>query len=262
MITWIVDTYMESRNEYMHDTILMEDAVRQSGYPLISTQYIPHSNETSVVLDNPTMIAIGYGTIGFLRQLKDKYPELKPGGFFESPEFSTTYAESTYGNQMLNSLTHLNEADSFPLNQMPSILPELVKKHGPLFVRPNGVGKAFSGTVVGGNYSVENFLGYIDAYSDHKTGIRAHAPDETFHVRKPIDILGEYRFVCGDNKIIASSQYRYKRVLDKRIDIHPIAYEFATKFVTNNVGPDKVYVMDVAVLENDNSARIIEFNNF
>jgi hypothetical protein len=131
-------------------------------------------------------------------------------------------------------------------------------------VRPNGVGKAFSGSVVGTErYPVRSFLAYIDAYSEERYA------NETFHVRRPVDILGEYRFVCGSGGyvdygqpgIITASQYRYQRVHDERIDVHPAAERLALKFLSEHKGPDVVFVMDIAVLE-DETAKIIEFNNF
>jgi hypothetical protein len=261
--TWIIDEFMERREDFLQHTVLMTDAVQQLGLNLIRTPYVPFSEETKLELPDPGMRAICYGTIGLLRQIRKKYPNLRPGGFYESPRFSVTYSSVAYGRYMLNSHTRLDDVDSFPLSQIREVLPGLIAKHGPLFVRPNGVGKAFSGTVVGGSYSLESFLGYLEAMLDGPKGIGGRVElDESFMVRKPVKIKGEYRFVCARNEIIAGSQYRWENRLDIRSDIHPMAQVFAQRMVNEFEGPDRVYVMDIAVSEEDHWGYVVEFNNF
>jgi len=258
MITWIVDTLMEDLRYSPPGTVQISDAARDLGHTVIDTKYTPFSEESSVELDDPEGLACGYGTIGFLRLLRKKYPRLRPGGFFENHRFSVSYGESRYGGYMLNARTRLDEVDSFPASQMPELLPGLVDKYGPLFVRPNEVGKLFSGSRVGTHsFPVHHFLSYVESIT------HGH-PDELVQVRKFVDILGEYRFVCatdGYGSIIASSQYRYEDVHDERVDVHPAAAKLAKTFLTEGQGPDLVYVMDIAVLP-DETAKIIEFNNF
>lgn len=258
---WVLDTFMEGRNEPLKHTILIEDAIRAQGHDLITTSYVPFSETIDLDLPDPQALAICYGTVGMIRQMRTKYPGLRPGGFWESSNFSVKYCEALYGEWMLNYHTHLDGVDEIAMSEMEDRLPALVEKHGPLFVRPNFVGKAFTGSLIGTErYSVKSFLGYIDAYSD-RAGVRAISEQDSVMVRKPVDILGEYRFVCTPGEIIAASQYRYDRKLDERSDIHPRAWAYAETFLREWVGPDLVYVMDVAVLE-DETARIIEFNNF
>ena len=260
MITWIVDTYMDDLRGLTPGTLSMSDVIRGLGYPLVETKYIPLSDHGSVEGFAPDALACGYGTIGFLRQLREKYPDLRPGGFFERPEFSVVYSETRYPRLMLNAANRIDDEDSFPIGEMDERLPVLIEDWGPLFVRPNGVGKAFSGTLVGTErYSVHDFLGYVGAYFGDYLDDRYKG--EFVHVRKPVDILGEYRFVCKRGAVISASQYRYQNVHDVRIDVHPAALALAEKFVVDHNGPDLVYVMDITVLH-DESAKIIEFNNF
>ena len=246
MHTWVIDEFMEDRNSFLQGTILLEDAVQLLGYDLIRTKYIPFSEKSEVNLPEGLTKVIAHGTIGFLRLFQKKYPNLNPGGFYETPKFSTQHCLDTYKDLMLNYKGTVPNG-VFPRKDMPNILPFLIEKYGPLHVRPNGVGKSFTGSVVG----------------THTFPVNSFSKDENEMIfcSSVVDILGEYRFVCSDSEIISGSQYRYERKLDQRKDIHPAAQRFVKEFVSNNIGPDSVYVIDVAVLE-DESAKIIEFNNF
>lgn len=256
--SWIIDTLMEDRNDHLRNTTLMVDAVNQLGLNPIRARYIPFSEDTDLVLDDPVMPAIYYGCIGLGRQIRRKYPGLKPGGFWESSKFSVGSCSVAYGGHMLNASTRLDEPDSFTLSQMAERLPDLVARYGPLFVRPDGGNKAFTGSVVGGNYSVENFLRYVGSITEGDSHVDPHA---AVIVRKPAMIQGEYRFVCSRGEIITGSQYRWDNRLDIRSDVHPMAQVYAERIVNEFEGPDLVYVMDIAICE-DHYGKIVEFNNF
>jgi hypothetical protein len=243
---------MEEREDFLTNTILLSDAIKQLGLPLIEADYIPFS-ETSSVDIPPNTFALSHGQIGFVRRFREKYPNIVPGGFYENRRFSVSHALDMYKGWMLN-YDNAVPGSPFKFKDINEALPKLVAEHSYLHVRPDGVGKSFTGSLVGTHtFPVNSFLGYIEAFKP--------AEDELVHVSYPKDILGEYRFVIVGNQVVTGSQYRYQNKMDKRSDIHPAAQMFIENMVKIFLGPDKVYVADVAVMQ-DESARIIEFNNF
>ena len=123
---------------------------------------------------------------------------------------------------------------------------------GGVFVRPDSGFKTFTGQTI--------------SYDNWEEGIKlvdqtSSVMDETMIVVAPMqEILGEFRFVIADRKVVAGSEYRWDDKLDIRRDWPPECEELAQKVADLDWQVDCVYVCDVALTPH--GPKIVEVNSF
>lgn len=121
-----------------------------------------------------------------------------------------------------------------------------------LFIRPDSGFKAFAGQVV--HYgTIDEDIKTLDELS----GVM----DETMIlVNTTQELLGEFRFVIADGKVIAGSEYRWDGKLDIRRDWTPECEALAQSVADHPWQVDIAYTCDVALLEH--GVKVIELNGF
>jgi hypothetical protein len=85
--------------------------------------------------------------------------------------------------------------------------------------------------------------------------------DELVIISTPKNIIGEWRFICSEEKIIAVSSYKFHG-LDTKIPSAPIkATNLVDKILKRGNMPDKVFSVDICQGQ-DEEFYLLEFNAF
>ena len=121
-----------------------------------------------------------------------------------------------------------------------------------LFIRPNSGNKLFAGFVS----SIKNVETEIHALRSTNSIL----PEDLILINEVQNIIGEYRFIIGNRKVISGSQYKYKNVLDIRTDFPVEAERLAKKVADYPWQMDTCYTCDIAIT--NSGPFIIELNSF
>jgi len=121
-----------------------------------------------------------------------------------------------------------------------------------LFIRPDSGFKTFAGQLVKFG-TIADDLKTLDQLS----GVM---PDTLILVAPTQDILGEFRFVIADGKVVTGSEYRWDDKLDIRRDWPEECEALARKVAQHEWQIDIAYTCDVALLEG--GPKLVELNGF
>lgn len=120
------------------------------------------------------------------------------------------------------------------------------------FIRPDSGFKTFAGQIV-----------HFGTIGDdiHSLETLSSVTDETMIlVNIPETLLGEFRFVIADKKVVTGSEYRWDGKLDIRRDWPQECWDLATQVAQHDWQVDIAYTCDVALTEN--GPKIVELNGF
>jgi len=121
-----------------------------------------------------------------------------------------------------------------------------------LFIRPDSGFKVFAGQTVKFGTLTDD-LNSLDQLS----GVM----DETMIlVNTTQNLLGEFRFVIADRKVVTGSEYRWDNKLDIRRDWPAECEALARKVAEHEWQVDIAYTCDVALLED--GPKLVELNSF
>ena len=121
-----------------------------------------------------------------------------------------------------------------------------------VFVRPNSGFKTFTGQTIG-----------YDSWEEDVRSIEqtSSVMDETLVVTASAkEILGEFRFVVVDGRVVAGSEYRWDGKLDVRRDWPAECEGLAQRVAEHPWQLDSAYVVDVA--DTPDGPHIVELNSF
>lgn len=210
----------------------------QSKYSNGKYEPVPYNEDECIVLYGPIQFVIA-NTKTFI-----------PGAF----GFKNQTYTSFYMSQLPTELFFNHDAVFLPfatIVEKKSLLKKLFGSH--LFIRPDSGFKTFTGF----NVKLEDLETEIDATRQ----ISNPLPEQLCLIARGKPILGEYRLVICDGKVITGSQYRWDDKLDVRIDVHDEAWSFANKYVAKaDWQLDSCYVVDIFLSED--GPKIGEFNSF
>jgi len=198
---------------------------------------IPYSTDECVVM---------YGPIKFIRT---KNKGFVPGPFGFKSDTNTSH----YMSQLPSEWFFNEDAIWLPWGSIlkkKNVLVDIFDKH--LFIRPDSGFKTFTGFHV--------HVDDLDTEILSRNQTDNIDPYEMCLVAKGKSILGEYRMVVCDGKVITGSQYRWDDKLDVRIDVHHEAWSMAEKVAKHEWQLDVAYTVDIFLGEN--GPRIGEFNSF
>lgn len=241
---WIIDSGIEDRSPEHTGYPKLSEAVAEAGMPVFRFSLAQGAQVPD--LDMPLgTVAYVYGSIPFVNRVLNVHNALwVPVANNERSSLSYGQMATYLGGRLLN--------EDFV------ILPfsEVVRRRpasfgGAIFLKPFSNAKVFTG------------LSITEEEFDHEINClrQIQRPDEhLLCVVAPIkDIVGEYRFVIVDRKIVAGSQYRWDGKLDIRIDIPAACWAMAEEVAELPWQPDDAYVVDIAQVP-DGTARVVEMN--
>lgn len=207
-------------------------------------EIIPFDENVPDVDLPPDANVICHGTTSLIKGAPAK--GWKPGVFFNPDNFRPSLWRVKYGRNFLN-------YDGCVMKLSELSLPGIMNKDCLAFVRPNGDFKDFSGSVVTPEgwekfvRSVEEggytFDGQLEVYA---------APFKS--------LFEEYRMFIVDGKVVSSSKYRLRTILDKKPNAPPEVVDFANK-MARIWSPEKAYVMDICKTD-EGELKVLELNCF
>lgn len=272
-VHWFIDTCIVKNHEFefacLRDAM---DGLSNKGVQVTYTQYVPFTTrvEDEVVLKglNPDHINLVYGTHGFIRNMRDTFPNQIRAYCPEDRLKCSNYYTKIPREMLLN-------ADGFFMPwKLIKDSPERMRRmiYGDtgrnglgqpaydLFVRPDSGVKTFAGTVLPEN-DWDHEVNAVEKLSS--------VSDSTLcYVARTHDIQAEYRFVIVNRQVISGSQYRRNGKLNICKDIaDPQAFYLAQEFALKHWQPDVAYTCDVAIVPSygvtrDVKAKIVELNSF
>jgi hypothetical protein len=187
-----------------------------------------------------TMPVTLFGSVNFIRWGQKK----QLPGVWWNDNFSFTVQRAVYGDEMLNA-----EAEIHPFGGIPRFI-------GDRFIRPVDDGKAFAGDIIGSDRLVEwqDRIRYLNS-----TQLLPQTPVLIAPIKS---IFREYRFFVVGGRVVTGSLYNEDNKLIKRAlsaqDDPAVAY---AQRMVDQWKPDQAFVIDVAVLNDLETMKIIEFNN-
>jgi len=248
-VKWVIDRYQLDR-------------APPTGRPNLAGALELHGNECFIASNDPLKPVpdglpewqdepvVVYGSIQFVTKvMRARAGAWQPGAYLRKENLSYSAYSPYIGDVMLN--------DDFV------ILPYgEFKRRGPstwgkeIFVRPDAVTKSFTGFVV----KAEDF-GHETNSLERLAHVR---PEDLVVIARPKPILGEFRFVIADRKVVTGSAYSWDLRLDVRSDVDPMCWQLAENVAGREWQPDRVYTCDVALTEigGRRVPRVLELNAF
>lgn len=248
-VAWVVDTYLTDRARGITGFPTLVEAAAELGYEVYQTKWVPGSRAPDPGIPfGDDRCVVTYGTHPFVRQIQKAYAgRWQPGAYSRIETHGYTATAAHLGDLMLN--------EDFFLIPFGEVLRRGPERLGDaFFIKPEAVTKAFTGHVMRrATWDV-----------DVKTLVEVQhvKPDLLCVVAEPQEIEAEFRFVVADREVVTGSQYRWDDRQDVRLDVLPICREMAEEVARRPWQPDRVYVVDVALLDGRSKARVVEVNTF
>lgn len=246
---WVIDQLLLDRALPTGRPNLAE-ALRRQGHETFVCSYDPSLPEPPGLPQWKDDCVVTYGSHQFVKKVTRARAGLwQPGAYHRVDRLSYSAYSPHVGDLMLN-----GDFVILPFAEF--------KRRGlapwgrAAFIRPDAVTKAFTGFVITEkDFSLEtNALDRL-----------AHLqPEDLVAISSPKSILGEFRFVVADGRVVAGSAYSWDNRLDVRSDVDPACRELAAEVARREWQADAVYTCDVALTEDAGKAvpRILELNAF
>lgn len=239
-INWIIQKNLV-RSEVLEQ---MKNAIKKDGEYFEEVKIVPFSLDLPQILHND-MFNIVYGSTTFMLNAYEN-ERWKTGVFFDHERFSMSHYVQVWGSNMLNF-----EGNLIRLDQIKEIKS---KAETNWFLRPNYDGKEFAGFV-------DRFEKLIE-WSERICSLKmSNFNSETLvWISKPHLIQKEWRLFVVDNKIVSAARYMVNG--DLAISLNDLPFEML-EFANDRINEFRlhdVYVMDIALCENQ--YKMIECNCF
>lgn len=229
---WIIQNNLIAEN----DRKQMQEALLGLGIPFVETEVVPFSKELPDFPIDAEHENIYYGSTTFMNNL---YKQMNPMGLFYNHEtFSMENYMEKWGEHMFN-----HGAEHIRI----STLLRREDSDEKVFIRPDGDGKQFDGSVVS----------ITDAKKMMK-GLLRNDPsvDGLFRilVGKAYAIKREWRLYIVNGEVVTSTQYRNNHTLSKKQETPHEVILFARERV-REYQPHEVFAMDICEANDDGETK-------
>jgi hypothetical protein len=243
--TWLIEANVEG----LSSGPIREEARRQ-GLDCHVVKFLPALSPPKDIAGAESLpmdaFVIFRGTLPLMRHIQATR-RWRPGGWcdFRNLACSTYYAH--FGPYLLNADYAL-----LPIAEAVRLANVLLARHGvagEVFVRPDSVGKNFTGTVTD------------RATLTHKFQGAGFDPETMVLMARPKKVGREWRLVVVNGKVIAGSQYRNAHEVEESPGCPEEALRFAATVLERvNWRPAPAFVMDVC--ESEDGLRVLELGSF
>ncbi len=241
MAFWLVQS--NSYNDGDYQKII--NAMKWTNSQFKSVSMRPFTNEVRGLPNNYKELPIVLlGTVNFAKWGQKK----NLPGVWWNDNFNFEIQKNFYKDEMLNFDSEIHLFGDIP------------KYEGERFIRPVDDGKAFSGEIVSYNR--------LSAWQDSILYLNSKQlkPTTKVQLASVKSIFREYRLFMVNGRYVAGSMYfEDNKYIRKRMSLNMIEStdDFIVEYAEDMANiwmPDKVFVMDIALL-NDGTMKIIEINN-
>jgi len=231
---WIIQTNLISEI----DTKGLREALDGLGIPFVGVEVIPFSDELPDFPIDAEHENIYYGTTRFIENLHKKIDPL--GIFFSRENFSMKNYMKKWGEHMFNFGAEFMRLSKF--------IKQTEDSEENIFIRPNGDGKEFNGTV-GSQRSLKLIMKNLTLNDDRVF------PSQLIMVGKAYSIKREWRLHIVNSRVVTASQYRKNHTLSKSSEVPSKVIQFANKRALE-YQPSDAFVMDVCEAMDDGELKL------
>ncbi len=195
------------------------------------------------------MCVVSHGDIELVTRVA-REARWRPGAFGTVENFACSSYFTHLGEHLLNSdyiMLPFGE-----LRRCSDFLFSTLGRDETIFVRPDSPLKLFTGQTV----SLATFEADYELMSFYEFPI-----ESLVVVSSPKTIVGEWRFVVADQKVIAGSEYRRGETYDPQPADDLAAYELAVAIAQADYQPDPVWVVDICKTDTG-SYHLLEIGGF
>lgn len=222
-------------------------ALDKAGIEYFNSEFDEQTREYADIPYETSDCVVMHGPIQFVRKKNKGYV---PGAFGFKTDTNTSY----YTSQLPKEYFFNDDAIYLPFGSIwdkRELLFSIFGDH--LFIRPDSGFKSFTGFAVKKDK--------LDFELSALKQLKNPAPHEMCQIASVKPILGEYRIIICNGKVVTGSQYRWDGKMDIRIDVHDDAWAFAeTNVARADWQLDTCYVVDIFIGEE--GPKIGEFNSF
>ncbi len=234
-VTWIIQTNLTSEIHRWKMALERCDSAYRD------VEIVPFSDDLPDV-SYVTEFAVAHGTTSLIKNAHKKGWIV----FFDPDNFRPSLWKIKYGRNFLN-------YDGGVMKMCDLSLPGIADKDGMTFVRPNGDFKDFSGSVV-------DYHGWEKFVKSVQEGGYTFDDQLEVYAAPAKNLFEEYRMFVVDGKVVSSSKYRLRTILDKKPNAPSEIVDFANE-MADIWSPEKAYVMDVCKTDKG-ELKLLELNCF
>lgn len=247
-VKWVLDEYLLDRAPAT-GRLRLDEALSRIGCETFVSGLVRGARTRDDLPEWDGECVVAYGSVAFVRQVtRSKAGAWQPGSFMRTENLSYTGFSPHLGDLMLN--------DGFVILPYGEFRRRgLAPWGGSAFIRPDAVTKSFTGFVV----TEKDF--------EHETNalerLACLSPEDHIVIDVPKRILGEFRFVVADRRVVAGSCYGWDEVNDVRADYDPSCHALAMEVAAREWQADRAYTCDVALEglpDGTSRPRLLELN--
>lgn len=246
---WVIHQYLLDRALPTGRPNLAQ-ALTSLGYEIAICEYESGMKEPAGLPLWENECVIGYGSHQFINSItRARRGTWQPGSYHRVENLSYSGYSPYLGDVLLN--------DDFVLLPYGEFRRRGVRYWGKsVHIRPDAVTKGFTGFII----KEDDFK--------HETNslerLSKVQPTDIVAISSPKKILGEFRFIIADRKVVTGSGYNWDNILDVRSDVHPACQVLAEEIAQRDWQADRVYTCDVCLAEIDGVPvpKVLELNAF
>ncbi len=235
-------------DNYYEDLIV---EVKNQGHECCEINYGPFKSGNYNKICSDTDCVVFQGSINLAEQLQKEKPNWRPGVIATWSNYECDLYYRYFKEYLLNQDFECVTVEELGTNRW-----DIYRKHGKealIWARPSSGKKTFKAATIDLDEFDKVYNSWIVPYTK---------PSDVVIVSSPKTINGEWRFICGENKILGVSSYMYQQ---NRIYI-PSAPPKATELcqhILNSVSwsPDRFFALDICETI-DGKFWLLELNAF
>lgn len=238
-VSWLIE------NDIFDDQDSLVEEITLQGFEVKIFDDPSVKAEDCLSLFDRTGCVVFYGSLQVARRLQ-RLAGWVPGVFCDLQRLECTYYYPRFGDLLLNSeyvMVPFGE-----LRRMKDFLFKVVGVENKVFIRPSSGFKLFTGKVVSKD-SWEKDLELFDFYDVN--------PERVVVVAKPHYILGEWRFVIVDGKVV--SGIKYEGASTASLDV--VSQYAQSAIDISGYQPDPAWTIDICQ-KNDGNFYVLEVGSF
>jgi hypothetical protein len=226
-VTWLLEC-----DVFSEDLAPLKNEVIRQGHEVRDTSYVPFitgDEHSELYEDDEDRCVVFYGSLNLAKHLmRCGRISRRPIVYCTLPNYDCRRYYAHLGKFLLNGRYIMLPYAEMSRNK--DLLFESLGQDGTVFVRPDSGDKTFTGQLV-----------YNDSFDKdyERLGLYDVKPDTLVVVSEPRNLIGEWRFVVVEKKIVAGSPYKDSRPVPTE------AYELAERVAMDGYEPDTCWVLDI-----------------
>ncbi len=231
--------WLLGKGTFQENIHLIAEEIQRQGMEFKIVDYEPFKDDIEFNEYTENDCVVFYGSIGHANLIRKKSKWI-PGVYYNQKAYDCRNYYPALGKYLLNSNYMI-----IPFGELLRQKEFIYEKLGidnVVFMRPDYGGKSFTGTLVY-KETYEKFLDTI--------GFGQFDAGTLIVVAEPRNLIGEWRFIVVDGKVVTGSQYRNDVGIKYRAE-YPLEAMILAQKAADNYYPDKAWVVDICQTKEGN----------